>query len=56
VFGVIYLDNRHRMIACEELFTGTIDGTEATRGSSRSGHSPSTRRRSSSFILWHATK
>ena len=28
VFGVIYLDNRHRVIACEELFTGTIDGTE----------------------------
>jgi DNA repair protein RadC len=28
VFGVIYLDNRHRVIACEELFTGTIDGTK----------------------------
>ena len=28
VFGVIYLDSRHRVIACEELFTGTIDGTE----------------------------
>ena len=28
VFGVsVYLDNRHRVIACEELFTGTIDGT-----------------------------
>ena len=25
---MIYLDNRHRVIACEELFTGTIDGTE----------------------------
>ena len=26
VFSCIYLDNRHRMIACEELFRGTIDG------------------------------
>jgi len=27
VFFVIYLDNRHRVIAFEELFRGTIDGT-----------------------------
>src|ERR1700722_19015420 len=26
VFTVIYLDNRHRLIACQELFRGTIDG------------------------------
>lgn len=26
VFGVIFLDNRHRIIADEELFQGTIDG------------------------------
>jgi len=26
VFGVIYLDNRHRIIACVEEFRGTIDG------------------------------
>ncbi len=26
VFAVLFLDNRHRMIACEELFRGTIDG------------------------------
>ena len=26
VFGVIFLDNRHRVIAIEELFHGTIDG------------------------------
>jgi DNA repair protein RadC len=26
VFTLIYLDNRHRLIACEELFRGTIDG------------------------------
>jgi len=26
VFTVIYLDNRNRLIACEELFRGTIDG------------------------------
>jgi DNA repair protein RadC len=26
VFTMIYLDNRHRLIACEELFRGTIDG------------------------------
>jgi DNA repair protein RadC len=26
VFACIYLDNRHRPIACEELFRGTIDG------------------------------
>lgn len=26
VFGVIYLNNRHRVIAFEELFRGTIDG------------------------------
>ncbi|MGC3983103.1 MAG: DNA repair protein RadC [Steroidobacteraceae bacterium] len=27
VFACLYLDNRHRVIACEELFRGTIDGT-----------------------------
>jgi len=27
VFCVLYLDNRHRVIAFEELFRGTIDGT-----------------------------
>ncbi|MCP5152433.1 MAG: DNA repair protein RadC [Chromatiales bacterium] len=26
VFGLVYLDNRHRVIAVEELFNGTIDG------------------------------
>ncbi len=26
VFVVLYLDNRHRVITCEELFRGTIDG------------------------------
>jgi DNA repair protein RadC len=26
VFTIIYLDNRHRLIACQELFRGTIDG------------------------------
>ncbi|MGB9430060.1 MAG: DNA repair protein RadC [Gammaproteobacteria bacterium] len=26
VFAVIYLDNRHRVIAFEELFRGTLDG------------------------------
>ena len=26
VFTLIYLDCRHRLIACEELFRGTIDG------------------------------
>jgi len=26
VFGVVYLDNRHRVIACVEEFRGTIDG------------------------------
>ncbi|MFO7953583.1 RadC family protein [Thioalkalivibrio sp.] len=26
VFGVLFLDNRHRVIAFEELFRGTIDG------------------------------
>lgn len=26
VFGVIYLDNRHRILAVKELFHGTIDG------------------------------
>jgi DNA repair protein RadC len=26
VFGCIFLDNRHRVIAVEELFKGTIDG------------------------------
>lgn len=25
-FCLIYLDNRHRLIACEDLFRGTIDG------------------------------
>ena len=27
VFGILWLDNRHRVIAFEELFKGTIDGT-----------------------------
>ncbi|HEY0178903.1 MAG TPA: DNA repair protein RadC [Dokdonella sp.] len=27
VFGCLFLDNRHRVIAFEELFRGTIDGT-----------------------------
>jgi DNA repair protein RadC len=26
VFAALFLDNRHRVIACEELFRGTIDG------------------------------
>ena len=26
LFTVVFLDNRHRLIACEELFRGTIDG------------------------------
>lgn len=26
VFGALFLDNRHRLIAFEKLFTGTIDG------------------------------
>lgn len=26
VFAVLFLDNRHRVIACEELFRGTVDG------------------------------
>jgi DNA repair protein RadC len=27
IFCCVYLDNRHRVIACEELFRGTIDGS-----------------------------
>lgn len=26
VFTLIYLDNRHRLIACQDLFRGTVDG------------------------------
>lgn len=26
VFACVFLDNRHRVIACEEMFRGTIDG------------------------------
>jgi DNA repair protein RadC len=26
IFAVLFLDNRHRVIACEELFRGTVDG------------------------------
>lgn len=26
VFGIIFADNRHRVIACEEMFRGTVDG------------------------------
>src|SRR5450755_1808558 len=26
VFAIIYLTNRHQVIACEEIFRGTIDG------------------------------
>lgn len=28
VFSVLFLDTKHRMIACEDLFFGTIDGAE----------------------------
>ena len=28
IFGVVFLDSRHRIIATEHLFTGTIDGAE----------------------------
>jgi DNA repair protein RadC len=27
VFTLIYLDNRHRLIACQDLFRGTVDGS-----------------------------
>ncbi len=27
VFACLFLDNRHRVISCEEMFRGTIDGT-----------------------------
>ena len=27
VFGIVYLDNRHRILAVDELFRGSIDGT-----------------------------
>ena len=26
IFGVMFLDNRHRLIALEEMFAGTVDG------------------------------
>jgi DNA repair protein RadC len=28
VFAALFLDTRHRLIACEELFRGTLDGAE----------------------------
>lgn len=28
VFGCLYLDTRHRILSCEDLFFGTIDGAE----------------------------
>lgn len=28
VFGVMFLDTRHRILATEDLFTGTVDGCE----------------------------
>jgi DNA repair protein RadC len=28
VFGALFLDNKHRVLAFEELFYGTIDGTQ----------------------------
>ena len=28
VFGAVFLDNQHRVLAFEELFYGTIDGTQ----------------------------
>ncbi len=30
VFGCIFLDTRHKILACEDLFFGTIDGAEVT--------------------------
>jgi DNA repair protein RadC len=40
VFGVLFLDNRHRVLAFEELFRGTVDGAsvhprEVVRGALR---------------------
>jgi DNA repair protein RadC len=26
LFGCVFLDNRHRLIAVEEMFRGTVDG------------------------------
>lgn len=31
-FNVLFLDNRHRLIAREEMFRGTIDGAQCIRG------------------------
>lgn len=28
IFGCLFLDTRHRIIACEDIFFGTIDGAE----------------------------
>jgi DNA repair protein RadC len=28
IFGLLHLDNRHRLIAVEDLFRGTIDGAQ----------------------------
>lgn len=28
VFGCLFLDTRHGVLACEDMFTGTIDGAE----------------------------
>lgn len=30
IFGCLFLDTRHQILACEDLFFGTIDGAELT--------------------------
>lgn len=30
IFGCLFLDTRHQIIACEDLFFGTIDGAEVS--------------------------
>ena len=40
VFCCLFLDNRHRILAFEEMFRGTLNGTAVNRGRS-------------SNVLWH---
>ncbi len=32
VFGCVFLDNKHRVLAVEELFQSTVDGASSIRG------------------------
>lgn len=50
VFGCLFLDNQHRVIACENIFRGTIDGASVHP---REVVKESLQRNAAAVILYH---